>query len=488
MNALKPISSVLGADVEPLQSRRSLRKWPISYRSVGIIAMMSDVVVILLCGTASGILYHLEAFGITDVIPQYFGASAVVAAFYVLVMKGYDFYSPSELLFLRSQISGVTSTWLGVFLFLSGAVFALKIGDNFSRGATFLFASTGLAVLIVERVFYRALLTRGLNGQRFAGRNVVLITDNLPVSESTLIPTLLKHGFRLVHRFALPLQQHGAKRQEEFVSEIVTYLRGSKVEEVMLSIDVMRIGDLKKLLSALRALPLPVNFVPVGVASEILRQPSHILGDSVCIELQRAPLSTFERGLKRSIDVFGALTGLILLLPFLAITAVCIKLDSPGPIFFRQKRRGFNGRPFDIFKFRTMSVLEDGSIINQATQFDGRVTRLGKRLRRTSIDELPQLLNVLNGSMSLVGPRPHAVAHDNHFDKIVGNYAFRHHVKPGLTGWAQVNGHRGPTPTAAEIRHRVEYDLWYIDHWSLRLDIFIIFRTFFEVMRGRNAY
>ena len=135
-----------------------------------------------------------------------------------------------------------------------------------------------------------------------------------------------------------------------------------------------------------------------------------------------------------------------------------------------------------------MSVLEDGSVINQATQFDDRVTRLGKRLRRASIDELPQLLNILNGSMSLVGPRPHAVAHDNHFDKIVGNYAFRHHVKPGLTGWAQVNGHRGATPTAAEIRHRVEFDLWYIDHWSLRLDIFIIFRTFLEVMRGRNAY
>lgn len=488
MNVVKPVSSMLGADGETLQSRRLLRKWPISYRSVGIIAMMSDIGTILLCGTASGILYHLEAFGITDVIPQYFGASAVVAAFYVLVMKSYDAYRPSELLFLRSQIGTVTSTWLGVFLFLSGAVFALKIGEHFSRGAIFSFASTGLAFLIVERVFYRVLLTRGLNGQRFAGRNVVLITDNLSVSESMLIPTLLKHGFRLVHRFGLPAQQLGGKQQEEFVSEIVTYLRGSKVEEVMVSIDVMRIGDLKKLLSTLRMLPLPVNFIPVGLASEILRQPSHVLGDTVCIELQRAPLSTFERSLKRSVDIFGALTGLVFLLPLLVVTAACIKLDSPGPILFRQKRRGFNGRPFDIFKFRTMSVLEDGSTINQATPFDGRVTRLGKRLRRTSIDELPQLLNVLYGSMSLVGPRPHAVAHDNHFDKIVGNYAFRHHVKPGLTGWAQVNGHRGPTPTTAEIRHRVECDLWYIDHWSLRLDFFIILRTFLEVMRGRNAY
>ena len=286
--------------------------------------------------------------------------------------------------------------------------------------------------------------------------------SGLPVvtlsSSPTIFRSLKAHSSRhcLSMDFAWSTDLHCRSNSMARSSKKSSFLKllltcgGLKVEEVMLSFDVMRIGDLKKLLSARRALPLPVNFVPVGVASEILRQPSHVLGDLVCIELQRAPLSTFERGLKRSIDVFGALAGLILLLPLFAVTAVCIKLDSPGPIFFRQKRRGFNGRPFDIFKFRTMSVLEDGSVINQATQFDDRVTRLGKRLRRSSIDELPQLLNILNGSMSLVGPRPHAVAHDNHFDKIVGNYAFRHHVKPGLTGWAQVNGHRGATPTAAE--------------------------------------
>jgi putative colanic acid biosynthesis UDP-glucose lipid carrier transferase len=135
-----------------------------------------------------------------------------------------------------------------------------------------------------------------------------------------------------------------------------------------------------------------------------------------------------------------------------------------------------------------MTVLEDGSEIPQAAQSDHRVTRVGKWLRRTSIDELPQLLNVLNGTMSLVGPRPHAVAHDSQFDKVVSNYAFRHQLKPGLTGWAQVNGHRGPTPTLSEIQSRVEYDLWYIDNWSLRLDLMIMLRTVIEVTRGRNAY
>src|SRR5262249_47486768 len=149
-------------------------------------------------------------------------------------------------------------------------------------------------------------------------------------------------------------------------------------------------------------LPLPVNFIPAGNASEVLRRPSRVVGSELCIEVQREPLDAVERGMKRTIDILSSLTGLIVLFPLLVLTALMIKLDSRGPIFFRQKRCGFNGKQFSIFKFRTMSVLEDGAQIQQATQSDKRITRLGKWLRRLSIDELPQLLNVLNGTMSLV--------------------------------------------------------------------------------------
>jgi len=238
----------------------------------------------------------------------------------------------------------------------------------------------------------------------------------------------------------------------------------------------------------LRVLPFPVSFIPLGTASEIFRRPSRELGDAICVELQRGPLTSLEHAAKRCIDVLLAGIAFTALLPMLAIVAVAIKLDSPGPILFRQKRCGFNGKCFQIYKFRTMSVLEDGPSIIQAKFGDERVTRLGAWLRRTSIDELPQLLNVLEGSMSLVGPRPHAVAHDNQFDKMVQNYAFRRRVKPGLTGWAQVNGCRGPTPTAASIERRVEYDLWYIDNWSLKLDLVILLQTPIEILLGRNAY
>ena len=168
--------------------------------------------------------------------------------------------------------------------------------------------------------------------------------------------------------------------------------------------------------------------------------------------------------------------------------AIAIKLDSPGPIIFRQHRRGANGREFAILKFRTMTVQDNGAEIQQASRGDPRVTRVGKLLRSTSIDELPQLINVLRGDMALVGPRPHALAHDNHFGKLLEAYAIRHHVKPGITGWAQVHGFRGGTPSVDHIAERIRMDLWYIDNWSLWLDIQILGRTVIEVLRRRNAY
>jgi putative colanic acid biosynthesis UDP-glucose lipid carrier transferase len=175
-------------------------------------------------------------------------------------------------------------------------------------------------------------------------------------------------------------------------------------------------------------------------------------------------------------------------MPPLLLIAAAIRLDSAGPVLFRQQRCGFNGRGFTIYKFRTMRVMEDGCSITQAVANDCRVTKVGRWLRRTSVDELPQLLNVLEGSMSLVGPRPHAIAHDTEFDLAVQQYAYRRRVKPGLTGWAQIHGSRGPTPTRALIEQRVTYDLWYIDNWSLQLDLAILLRTPMEVLRSRNAF
>ncbi len=207
------------------------------------------------------------------------------------------------------------------------------------------------------------------------------------------------------------------------------------------------------------------------------------------VESQSPPSAPTRLGssLKRALDIGISSVTIVLLAPLLVVVAVAIKLENGGPVIFRQKRSGFNEIQFVIFKFRTMTVLEDGPTITQARHGDPRVTRLGQLLRRSSIDELPQLFNVIKGDMSLVGPRPHAVAHDNEYQALIAKYLSRYRVKPGITGWAQINGLRGETRDIEQMAERVRHDLWYINNWSLGLDIHILLRTFFEIIRC-NAY
>ena len=191
---------------------------------------------------------------------------------------------------------------------------------------------------------------------------------------------------------------------------------------------------------------------------------------------------------KRLLDLFGSAIGLIMLSPVLLLIAIGVKLGSPGPIFFKQIRYGIAGRPINVYKFRSMRQSAPDAPVIQATVGDPRVTRFGRFLRRSSLDELPQLFNVLRGEMSLVGPRPHAVEHNELYRKLVSGYMFRHKIKPGITGWAQVNGLRGETETLEKMEERVEYDLYYIQHWSIWLDIVIIWRTIKVVLGDKNAY
>jgi exopolysaccharide biosynthesis polyprenyl glycosylphosphotransferase len=212
------------------------------------------------------------------------------------------------------------------------------------------------------------------------------------------------------------------------------------------------------------------------------------LGAMLGLTLTRAPLTRVERFQKRAFDVVFASAALIALAPLFALVVVFIRCDTRGPALFRQTRYGFNQEPFRIFKFRTMKTMEDGAGVVQATRDDARVTRVGAHLRRLSIDELPQLLNVLSGQMSIVGPRPHAVAHDQFYDERLARYARRHNVKPGITGWAQVRGHRGEISDDSRMQARLDHDLYYIDNWSLWLDIKIVLLTIFSSHARDGAY
>lgn len=213
----------------------------------------------------------------------------------------------------------------------------------------------------------------------------------------------------------------------------------------------------------------------------MLRKQESTFDPYLSVEVSSEPLSRFDRSAKRAFDVVVALFALFALSPLLLVTALLIKIDSPGPIIFRQTRWGFDDLEFKIWKFRTMTVMEDGAKIVQARRNDARVTRLGRVLRRTSLDELPQLFNVLRGEMSIVGPRPHAVAHDIEYGALISEYALRRHVKPGLTGLAQVMGLRGEIKTPVELELRVQKDLWYISNWSFLLDMKIALQTIFAL-------
>jgi putative colanic acid biosynthesis UDP-glucose lipid carrier transferase len=212
------------------------------------------------------------------------------------------------------------------------------------------------------------------------------------------------------------------------------------------------------------------------------------LEDIPYLSLHESPFYGLDGALKRMEDVIFSLFILAIIAVPMLLIAMGIKLSSKGPVFFKQRRYGLNNQEVIVWKFRTMTVQEDGDQIPQASRNDPRVTKLGAFLRKTSLDELPQFINVLQGHMSIVGPRPHAVAHNEYYRKEIYGYTLRHKVKPGITGWAQVNGWRGETDTYNKMRNRVDHDLWYINHWSIYLDLVIILRTLFTGFTDKQAY
>ncbi|MEY9884228.1 exopolysaccharide biosynthesis polyprenyl glycosylphosphotransferase [Bradyrhizobium sp. USDA 329] len=477
-----------GSDLAAVNSPSSTADegiWPVRYESIEFVAICADIATILFAGFLSTLLFS-PAGRAPAGLAQACAYAAVASVPFVYILKGRGLYRPTELLVLRSQVRAICLTWVLLHV-LAVAVEMLDDNSHFFQGAGLLFAALGLASLIAQRCVTRILLIRCFSGRRFARTNLVLITDQPPSTHAGLSETLSVLGYCVKSRFGLPAIGSDPDSRKRLSSRVIEHIRNSEVDKIVLEAKPERWAELRAFISDLRVLPFPIVFVPVGAASELLRHPTRSLGSAACVEIQPGSLTAIERASKRTLDIVGAGLTLTICAPLLAIAAVAIRLDSAGPILFKQQRCGFNGRIFSIRKFRTMHVLENGPVVVQVTPLDPRITRVGRWLRRTSLDELPQLLNVLDGSMSLVGPRPHAVAHDGQFDKLVRKYAFRRRVKPGLTGWAQIHGCRGPTPTPTMVERRVEYDLWYIDNWSLRLDLEILLRTPLEVLRGRNA-
>jgi putative colanic acid biosynthesis UDP-glucose lipid carrier transferase len=272
------------------------------------------------------------------------------------------------------------------------------------------------------------------------------------------------------------------------LAELTQYVKRHHVDVIYLSLPMASQKRILDLLEGLRDTTASIYFVPDIFVTELIQGRMDAVGGMPVVGVCDSPFVGMDGLLKRGSDIVLSLVILVLLSPLLLLIALAVKLSSPGPVIFRQRRYGLAGDEIIVYKFRTMKVMEDGDTIMQARKDDDRLTAVGRFLRRTSIDELPQFVNVLQGRMSIVGPRPHAVAHNEMYRKLITGYMQRHKVKPGITGWAQVNGLRGETETLEKMKARVEYDLDYLRNWSLRLDLHIIAKTIWVVLKGLNAY
>nr|WP_246733367.1 exopolysaccharide biosynthesis polyprenyl glycosylphosphotransferase [Methylobacterium sp. BTF04] len=368
--------------------------------------------------------------------------------------------------------------WTGALIFLWILVHGLKIAHTLDLRGLALFAVAGPGLLLLQRYACSRAARRALDIGQIRFRRVFTITES---QDSGGEAGLFEQPDAASVCWLNPLDAGSRDR-------LIARIRASGAEEIRLVCRGRSLGECRELLDALRKVPLPVRLVADPIQAELLKCPITRSGGSFAFEIQRPPLNAAERALKRCFDCVMAVIIGFLLFPLLAFVAILIRFTSPGPVLFRQTRNGFNGHPFEIYKFRTMTVQEDGAAVVQARPGDSRITPLGRFLRRSSIDELPQLINVLKGEMSLIGPRPHAMIHDRDFSLQIADYAMRHHVKPGITGWAQVNGFRGETRTEEAIARRVEFDLRYIERWSFWLDLWIMVQTVRALIVAKNAY
>jgi undecaprenyl-phosphate galactose phosphotransferase/putative colanic acid biosynthesis UDP-glucose lipid carrier transferase len=462
-----------------------------SYQRIGAFTAISDFTLIVATSIATGVVYHFLVFDEWGDIDAFVVIGCYSGLTFVLLSKVLGLYQPNGLLYAGAQIRGILAAWGATALFMTSLLFLLKTGADYSRGATISFDFLGVVLIVAFRYVTALNLRRALANGTLGGQRVIIIGDPEELAIKPKTDLLRTYGAREVGRFELspasgPTLSNIA-RDSEVIDSVIRAARASYAEQVLLALRWVDTARTDFVCERLRALPLPVLLLPDRSVSSILSRSSWDPRVLTPIEIQRAPLSPGDLVVKRLFDVTFAGLALAIFSPLLLVTAVAIKFDSDGPVIFRQRRRGFNGREFAIYKFRTMTVLEDGGTVRQAQRDDARVTWLGRLLRASSIDELPQLINVLTGDMSLVGPRPHAVVHDDEYGKLIDNYMYRHHVKPGITGWAQIHGFRGETDVAL-MEKRIQLDLWYINNWSLWLDLKIMARTCVEVLRGQNAY
>ena len=424
---------------------------------------------------------------------DYAWASVLVAIIYgglCLADDQYDLLGPNwnE----RGTSRGLAAVALA-FIFLLVLGFFSNTTEGYPRELLLIQLLTGLSVQLITRAALRQVADEAQRRGSWCRASIVMLS--LPGANWTgdmqswlsRPPEALLHSYKIVPTTDDPYPS--LNQFDGQIAQIKRECRMLAVGVIVIAFDKINMDFVARAVSAFSELPVRIQLLPIGISDFMQRSRIGNWGRTPVLEVFCTPCSHRGRLLKRGLDIIGAITIGVLAFPLLAIVAVLIKLDSRGPILFGQIRHGFNNEPIRVLKFRTMTTFDDERHgFRQATRNDSRVTRVGRILRRANIDELPQLINVIRGEMSIVGPRPHAVAHNEMYADQIQRMSRRHNVKPGITGWAQVNGLRGETDTVEKMRKRVEYDLYYIDNWSIIFDFKIILMTIFCKSAYANAY
>jgi Undecaprenyl-phosphate glucose phosphotransferase len=430
---------------------------------------------------------------------EYLAAIFGMTATAVVCFQAADIYQVQLFRGQLRQMTRMISSWTFVFLLFTGVSFFAKLGGEVSRLWLSAFFFTGLAALIAERLFLRALVRKWGREGRLDRRTIIVGSDQngehlvkaLREQDDSDIDVLGVFDDRNDNR---ALETCAGVPKLGKVDDIVEFARRTRVDLVLFALPISAETRILDMLKKLWVLPVDIRLSAHTNKLRFRPRSYSYLGEVPTLDVFEAPITDWDLVMKWLFDRIAGGVALLMALPVMALVALAIKLDSPGPVLFRQKRFGFNNERIDVFKFRSLHHHQaDPTASKVVTKNDPRVTRVGRFIRKTSLDELPQLFNVVfKGNLSLVGPRPHAVQgklQSRLFDEAVDGYFARHRVKPGITGWAQINGWRGEIDNEEKIQKRVEFDLYYIENWSVLFDLAILLKTPLSLLtKSENAY
>jgi Undecaprenyl-phosphate glucose phosphotransferase len=481
-----------GLRFDDAMSQLLRRRAMINPPTFGVIVFLIEFSLVVALAWITGVLYHVAAYGMADRSDLYLEVGTLGAAVYAVTNTARGDYRLGNFLSGSLHSRRILIHWHVMVSCLLAVGFLAQLSVVYSRAWIALFYISGLLALVPFRRFLTdATLYASRNGIVSAKRVYVVGAENR-VSAFLRRYQPANFGVEIAGCCFLPLlpgplSAAGAEILSRELEQALLQARESNPDAVFLLAPWTATDAVKRSAEAFGKLPAELHLGPDCMLEEFSNAELLRLGPISTLQLTAAPLGAAQLLTKRLLDIVASAVALVVLSPLFLVVACLIRLDSAGPVFFRQRRYGYNQKTFLIVKLRTMRVMEDGPSVQQATRGDCRVTRVGRWLRRWNVDELPQLYNVLKGDMSLVGPRPHALSHNLQYEKKIRRYARRHNVKPGITGWAQVHGFRGETD-ARRMRKRVEHDLYYIENWSLWLDFQILVRTVFSPSSYRNAY